>query len=469
MKVTSRSSELVASLWRELTGQSGNGPLPRTELVVSGPPGQLPSHLPVEEAAVASVALALLAAAGLGEEHSRIPTVRVDRAQAAAAVRSERYFQLDGRPAGAGFAPLSRFWPTADGWLRSHANYPWHKAAFLEALGSSDDPDEVGQAIRSLPGAVVEQRVFAAGGVAAAVREASEWGSHPQGRGVAGEALIGHEVRGDGSPRRRAAAGDLPVQGVRVLDLTRVIAGPVCTRFLGALGADVLRVDPPGHPDMRPRDVADTLFGKRSAALDLADADAAALLHQLLNGADAVVCGYRAGSLDRFGLAPDELAARHPGLVVVYLDAWGHTGPWAERRGFDSVVQAATGIAARESPDGVTPGALPCQLLDHGTGYLAAAAVLDGLRQQAASGGTVIRRLSLARTARWLLTAAQSGKPHQASTADPSDATPWLVRFQDEARSVQAVGPPGWLADRPLSWPGPPARYLADAPIWAEV
>jgi crotonobetainyl-CoA:carnitine CoA-transferase CaiB-like acyl-CoA transferase len=258
------------------------------------------------------------------------------------------------------------------------------------------------------------------------------------------------------------------VQGLRVLDLTRVIAGPVCTRFLGALGADVLRIDPPGHPDMRRGAVADTLLGKRSAAIDLGDTGAAGVLHRLLDGADAVVCGYRAGSLDRFGLAPDELAARHPALVVVYLDAWGHTGPWAERRGFDSVVQAASGIAARESQDGVTPGALPCQLLDHGTGYLAAAAVLDGLRRQTASGGSIIRRLSLARTALWLLTATQSGKPQQTSAAGPSDATPWLVEFRDEALSIHAVGPPGWLDDRALRWPGPPARYLADEPVWAE-
>ena len=467
MEVTSHSSELVTGLWAELTGRPGNVPLPRAQLVVSGPSGQLPSDLPVEEAAVACVAVALLAAAALRDEYHRASTVRVDRAQAAVAVRSERYFQLDGRPAAAGFAPLSRFWPTADGWLRSHANYPWHKAALLEALGSSDDPDEVGRAIRSLPGAVVEQRVFAAGGVAAAVREATEWGTHPQGSAVAGEALIGHEVCGDASPRRRGAPGDLPVQGLRVLDLTRVIAGPVCTRFLGALGADVLRIDPPGHPDMRRGGVADTLLGKRSAAVDLGDAGATGVLHRLLDGADAVVCGYRAGSLDRFGLAPDELAARHPALVVVYLDAWGHTGPWAERRGFDSVVQAATGIAARESQDGLTPGALPCQLLDHGTGYLAAASVLDGLRRQAAGGGTVIRRLSLARTALWLLDATESGIPQHTSAAGPSDATPWLVEFQDEAR-VQAVGPPGWLDDRALSWPGPPAHYVADQPVWAE-
>jgi crotonobetainyl-CoA:carnitine CoA-transferase CaiB-like acyl-CoA transferase len=219
---------------------------------------------------------------------------------------------------------------------------------------------------------------------------------------------------------------------------------------------------------MRPGDVADTLLGKRSAALNLADAGDTGVLHELLEKADAVVCGYRPGSLDQFGLDQDELAERHPGLVVVYLDAWGHTGPWSTRRGFDSVVQAATGVAVEESQDGATPGALPCQLLDHGTGYLAAAAVLDGLRRQAAGGGTIVRRLSLARTALWLLTVSRSGRGEVRSTPDGFDPTPWLVQFEDQSGAVEAVGPPGQLGDRPLKWARPPAHYLEDQASWAD-
>jgi crotonobetainyl-CoA:carnitine CoA-transferase CaiB-like acyl-CoA transferase len=248
-----------------------------------------------------------------------------------------------------------------------------------------------------------------------------------------------------------------------VVDLTRVIAGPVCTRYLGALGAEVLRIDPPGKPDLKPGSLADSLLAKRSAALDLDSPDGRKVLHDLLDQADVVVSGYRPGSLDRFGLGADDLAESHAGLVVVYLSAWGHSGPWAPRRGFDSVVQAPTGIAVAESPDGTQPGTLPCQLLDHGTGYLAAAAVLDGLRRQASGGGTRIRTLSLARTAGWLV----AGGAHrvEAETARPNRVEDWMVE-PGGTRECTAVAPPGQINRQALQWPGPPARYLADPPAW---
>jgi hypothetical protein len=390
----------------------------------------------------------------------------VDRGQVAAAVRSERYFRRGGQSAGAGFASLSRFWRAADGWVRTHANYPWHRDALLGALGTSKDADAVASAMAELPAEEVEERVFAAGGVAVAVRTLEAWQAHPQGRAMASEPLISHGLAGDAGPRPRAAA-ERPASGVRVLDLTRVIAGPVCTRFLAALGAEVLRVDPPDHPDMRPGMVADTLLGKRSAILDLNSPDGVATLHEMLDHADVVVCGYRPGALDRFHLSPDALAERHPGLVLVYLDAWGHGGPWAGRRGFDSVVQGPTGISMGESGTDGEPGALPCQLLDHGTGYLAAAAVLDGLRRQSDQGGTLVRRLSLARTAWWLTSnRAQVESPSPVPAADP-ESPPWLVDLDSPVGPVTAVAPPGSLDDRPLRWPTHVTGYGNDQPTWS--
>jgi crotonobetainyl-CoA:carnitine CoA-transferase CaiB-like acyl-CoA transferase len=480
-------TQLINEAWAELTGGATDSPttLP-ARLELTGGSGQLVSRFLVEETAMACVAVALLAAARLHQRRgSAVDVVTLDRDHVAAAVRSERYFRRGGQSSGVGFATLSRFWSAADGWVRTHANYPWHRDALLSSLGVPDDVDAVGAAIAQMRAHDVEERVFAAGGIAAAVRDIDEWRAHPQGQALAAEPLIGHRMIGDADPRRRPS-GEVPASGVRVLDLTRVIAGPVCTRYLGALGAEVLRLDPPHHPDMQRGEVADTLLGKRSAMLDLGSGPGAATLEQLLARADAIVCGYRPGALDRFGLTEDALAARHPGVVVIYLNAWGHGGPWQHRRGFDSVVQAPTGIASGESVDGGGPGALPCQLLDHGTGYLAAAALLDGLYRQSTEGGTHIRRLSLARTAAWLSSSpavprsssesrsafAENGDPPSAtavsrSTSPETGNPPWLAELDSADGPIGAVAPPGTLVDRPLQWPSPLTGYGNDPPDWS--
>lgn len=456
--------ELTEQAWAALVSSSDLPPaLDRLE--VTGARGQLASRFAVEETAVACVATALMAAVALHRQRNGADGhASLHRGHVAAAVRSERYFRRGGQSGGAGFAPLSRFWRTADGWVRTHANYPWHRAALLSTLGTSDDAGAVAAAIAELRAEDVEERVFAAGGVAAAVRSIDGWRSHPQALALADEPLIGHRRAGDAASRIRMPAA-LPAAGVRVLDLTRVIAGPVCTRYLAGLGADVLRLDPPHHLDMGRGEPADTLLGKRSALLDLRAREGSATLERLLDEADVVVCGYRPTALDQFGLSEEALAERHPGVVVVYLDAWGHSGPWCGRRGFDSVVQAPTGIAMAESSTGAEPGALPCQLLDHGTGYLAAAAVIDGLRRQSDHGGTHVRRLSLARTAWWLTGTAPADSTGPAPTEE-ADSSRWLADFDSTRGRITAVLPPGRFDDQPLLWPSRAAGYGDDEPSW---
>lgn len=451
------SLDVVEESWRALTRDDDD--VVSAPVEVLGAAGHLRSRFAVEDIAIACVATALRAMVALQPGASSAP-VKLERGHVADACRSERFFAVDGRAAGAGFAPLSRFWPAAGGWVRTHANYPWHRRALLKALGVPDesDPaaDEVGAAIAQLACEEFEERVFHAGGVGAAVRSFDEWSRHPQGQAVATEPLIACDLVDNASPR--------PIDPrLRVLDLTRVIAGPVSTRLLGALGADVLRVDSPRQRDMATGTFSDTLLAKRSCTLDLTLAQGLDRLHTLIDGADIVVQGYRPGALDRFGLSADQIAERHPGTVVVSIDAWGHEGPWAGRRGFDSVVQAATGLAAGESPDGHQPGALPCQLLDHGTGYLAAAAALDGLRRQRRHGGTVIRRVSLARTAWWVATT-PSG-PNQ--VREPaSESGQFLAQIPTDGHTVVAVAPPGTVAGEPLRWPHAGHGYGADPPVW---
>jgi hypothetical protein len=479
MAVSSFGADATRQAWADLTAEDDDSRLDPGSVPaeITGGGGGLPSRLPVEEIGVACVGTALLAGSMLQRLRGGVELrVSLDRDHVNAAVRSEAYFRRGGLPAPASFAPLSRFWPTADGWVRTHANYPWHRAALLRAVGTrgtgvdAADVENVAAALARLSAIEVEELVFAQGGVAAAVRSPETWRDHPQAQAVATEPLIGHELVGPADPRPRPAA-PLPAHRIRVLDLTRVIAGPICTRFLGALGADVLRLDPPGHPDMARGAAADTLLGKRSAFLDLGSTGGLRTLHRLLDEADVVVHGYRPGSLRRFGLGAGDLARRHPGLVIVQLDAWGHRGPWSQRRGFDSIVQSAAGIAVAESVDGTTPGALPCQLLDHGTGYLAAAAVLDGLRRQMRDGGTVVRCVSLARTAAWLTgrSPAREAPPAPVPTLDSPDTgatATWAVPLDGPDGQVTAIAPPGRLGGRRLEWPTATTGYGTDRLAW---
>lgn len=342
---------------------------------------------------VAAVTVAAAELRRLRSGGHRVAGLVVDPARVATSFRSERHFTIDGEPPRA-FAELSGFWPTAQGWIRTHANYPHHRARLLRALDLPDTADGNAAAARMLeiPASEIEEALVAVGGVGAEVLQAAEFvRRHP-----VGSPLPLARVRKTGeAPARAVPVSDpLPAAGLRVLDLTRVIAGPVCTRTLALFGAQVLRIDPPGMPEIEWQHL-DTGQRKRSAQLDLTDPAGAARLADLLAAADVLVTGYRPGALDRLGLDPAHLAERYPGLVIARLSAWGDEGDLQGRRGFDSIVQAASGIAVIESPDGDRPGALPAQALDHSAGYLLAAGVLNLVRRQRQEGGTWLVETSL--------------------------------------------------------------------------
>ncbi|MFD7303174.1 CoA transferase [Streptomyces pharetrae] len=448
----------------------GGDPALAGRVTVTPRHGALAARLPVREAARACVAACALAAAELAARRAglaRVPGVRVDDGAVATACTSERHLLVDGR-APVAFAPLSRFWRTADGWVRTHANYPHHRQRLLSALraGEAAGEREVEAAMAERTAVEVEEAVYAAGGLAVAVRTFEEWARHPQAVAVAGRPLVEHE-RLDTAPARVLTALPaegtplLPAAGLRVLDLSRVIAGPVATRTLSLLGADVLRVDPPGLPEL-PDQHTDTGFGKRSATLDLA-ADRRAF-EELLATADVVVTGYRPGALDRFGLGVEELVERRPGLVVAQLSAWGAYGPWGGRRGFDSLVQAATGIAVAEGTP-QRPGALPAQVLDHGSGHLLAAAVLRALTEQSDDGCGRVVRVALARTARWLTeeVAADTGTAGD----EYAGAGPWLAERDSRLGRLRYARPPVGFDGGPADWARPPGPWGADAACWA--
>ncbi|GAB2985438.1 CoA transferase [Nocardioides montaniterrae] len=354
---------------------------------------------------------------------------------------------VDGRPA-AGWAPLSGFVQAADGWVRLHANYPHHAAALRAALGVSDRA-ALDQVAGSWTAAEIEASVLAAGGIATVVRTSAEWQRHPHHLATRALPWLSTEEGGERTPVRSRPS---PLAGVRVLDLTRVIAGPTCSQLLACLGADVLRIDPPARPELLDQFLSNGM-GKRSVELDLGT-HLDVVRRDLLPRADVVLLGYRPGSLTRFGLDPVTLWADHPSLVVGSLSAWGETGPWGSRPGFDSIVQAATGIADLHRTDDGRPGALAVQALDHATGYRLAAAVIDLLAR--GSAGTV--RASLLGAARTLL-----DLPRPAAGVATALAVE-TVRVASAYGPLDAVAPPLEVDGHSLA--APVERYGSTEPRW---
>ena len=406
-------------------------------------------------------------------------------ALAGAAFDSFGHLRISGRRP-QGFAPLSGFRRTRDGWIRLHANYPHHEQRLLRALGASSAAGAE-ETLRSMTALDAEATIHSQGGIAAAVRTRSDWLASGMGRAAGSGPWISLEsadgatsglglrelaAEGTAAPGSRAgqeagnsqeAGNGLPLDGLRVLDLTRVIAGPVATRLLGALGADVLRIDPPQYPEIEDQFV-DTAFGKRSVEADLTIPENQERLKQLLAAADVVVTGYRHDALDRFGLNPRELLAARPGLVVVTLNSWGSAGPWGHLRGFDSIVQAACGIAhlygKKNDDDGWHPGALPVQALDHATGYGVAAAAVRLLERRRQTGTGGAGHLSLARTAEELF----SLPPNMESAAELP--LPAYRSVSSSYGELRYVGPPLMDAGGPLDYPFPPPPYGSSQPAW---
>ncbi|MBV1946030.1 CoA transferase [Streptomyces sp. BV129] len=432
-------------------------------------PGGLIGRLPVQRLARACVGTCALAAAELGALRAglgEVPRAVVDDGAVVTAFHSERVLRIDGR-APVNFAPLSRWWRASYGWVRTHANYPHHRLRLLDALGLPDGaaPEDMERLLLERSALEIEETVYAAGGLAVALRTPGQWAAHPQAAEVAKRPLVERAPIGATSgrelpPLERESAPLLPAAGLRVLDLTRVLAGPVATRTLALLGADVLRVDAPELPELADQH-ADTGFGKRSAPLDLA-ADRK-VLEELLASADVVVTGYRPGTLDRFGLSPEALAERYPGLIVAQISAWGAYGPWGERRGFDSLVQVATGIAATEGST-MEPGALPAQALDHGSGYLMAAGILRALAERSRDGQGRLVRLALARTARWLTD--EAGRDRQGGQVyEGPDA--WLAERDSPLGRLRYARPPVSFTGGPTDWAAPPVPWGSSEAAWS--
>jgi crotonobetainyl-CoA:carnitine CoA-transferase CaiB-like acyl-CoA transferase len=434
----------LAAIWAALGGDEAS--LAHASFAAEG---ALPSVFAVSGLAAASVAAAGLAASELiAARHGGAPAVRVDRRLASF------WFSTSIRPQGWKPAPqwdaIAGDYATADGWIRLHTNAPHHRAAALRVLDVPLDKERVASAVSQWKADALEAAVLAEGGCAGAMRSLDAWAAHAQGRAVMAEPLLHVATTGQGPKPGWALRRERPLAGVRVLDMTRVLAGPVATRLLAGWGADVLRIDPPTWDE--PAVVPEVTLGKRCARLDLRSSDDRATFEQLLRGADVLVHGLRPGALEGLGLGSEERQRLRPGLVDVRLDAYGFTGPWSGRRGFDSIVQMSTGIAdaamRRLGRDRPTP--LPAQALDHATGYLMAAAVLRGLQRRVQTGEGSETRASLARTAA-LLTSHGVNDPVPGFAAEgPDDLAPETEHTV--WGPARRLSPPLQLAGALLHW-----------------
>ncbi|MCX4064511.1 CoA transferase [Pseudomonas sp. S1Bt30] len=436
--------------------------LPQTPLPLTGA-GALPSAFAVTDLACAGLGAAGQAVAELiRQQTGRLPDVSVDRRLAS------WWFSSSLRPRGWHVPPLwdpvAGDYASADGWIRLHTNAPHHRAAAEQVLGQVRDRTEMAGKVAAWKAAELEQAMVEAGGCAAQMRTGSAWQQHPQGQAVNAEALVQRQTFAATTAKPWRGSVARPLAGLKVLDLTRVLAGPVASRFLAGLGADVLRIDSPTWDE--PGVVPEMTLGKRCARLDLKTQDGRQLFEALLKDADLLFHGYRADALERLGYSADSLQRLAPGLIDVSLNAYGWSGPWRNRRGFDSLVQMSCGIAeagmAWQQADKPLP--LPVQALDHGTGYLMAASALQALRERLQSGRGGSARLSLARTAKLLMEAGQAPQEPALRPEEPGDLG--LLVEHTHWGPAHRLLPPVSINGTPLQWDRPAVELGSHRPQW---
>ena len=433
----------------------------------------LPTSFRIGETAAAALAAVGLAASDLWTLRTgRGQHVAVDARQATASLRSGHYMKLDGAAVPTERNTVMGVYPARNGrWSYLHCNFPNHREAALKVLGVAEDRDLVRKAVAQWDALELEEAIIAAKGAGGMVRTMDEWARHPQAAAIASLPLMEIVRIGDGPPSP-LPAGDRPLSGVRVLDLTRVLAGPTCARTLAEHGADVLKITGAHLPNIGYQEY-DTGHGKLSAHLDLRQPRDVETLRGLIREADVFSQGYRPGTLGDRGLSPETLARLRPGIVYVSLCAFGHVGPWASRRGFDTVVQTVSGITSRQGElfPGASPGPqfYPVSAIDYLTGYLMAFGAMVALARRAREGGSWLVRISLAQTGRWLV---GRGEVPAADLGDvPKDFTAaeierWSTTSETPMGRLHHLGPVLRLSETPPRWARPSVPLGYNEPAW---
>ena len=435
----------------------------------------LPTPFLIGETSTAALVAIGLAVSDLWKLRTgRRQEVAVDTRQATASLRSGHYMQMDGAPISTERNTVMGVYPAKNGrWSYLHCNFPNHRAAALRVLGVPEDHEAVSEAVARWDALELEEAIISANGAGGMVRTAEEWARHPQAAAIASLPLVEIVKIGD-SPPEQLPDGDRPLSGVRVLDLTRVLAGPTCARTLAEHGADVLKITGAHLPNIGYQEY-DTGHGKLSAHLDLREQKDVETLRGLVREADVFSQGYRPGTLDKRGLSPEALARIRPGVVYISLSAFSHVGPWASRRGFDTVVQTVSGITSRQGEvfPGASPGPqfYPVSAIDYLTGYLMAFGALVALARRVRQGGSWLVRVSLAQTGHWLVGRGQV--PDAELTDVPKEFTTaelerWSMSSDTPVGRLRHLGPALRLSETPPRWARPTVPLGYNEPVWPE-
>jgi crotonobetainyl-CoA:carnitine CoA-transferase CaiB-like acyl-CoA transferase len=413
-------------------------------------------------ASLAAGARAATQAAGLPAQQ-----VTIDARHAGAALRSGTYLRFDGRTPEDPFDLLTGYYRTADErWIYYHCNFPHHRDGLLGLLGAEATREAVQAATARRGAQELESQLAARGLCGGMARTLLEWRSHPQHQATRELPLLEIVQTGDAPPRHACSGTEWhPLLGVRVLDLTRILAGPTCARTLAEYGADVLKVNGPHLPHSGSLEW-DTGIGKRAAFLDLRDAAQAARLRELVASADVVSQAYAPGALVRHGICADDLANDCPGNVFVSLSAWSHSGPWSERRGFDTIVQAVTGMVLEEEAH-ARPSRMPVSAVDYVAGHLLAFGTAVALRRQRTVGGSWMVRTSLERVGHWIVSA---GRVENWETLPgefkEEELVSWMDTLETSAGRLTHLSSPVVRDGRRNRWLRGPSALGAEAPAW---
>jgi crotonobetainyl-CoA:carnitine CoA-transferase CaiB-like acyl-CoA transferase len=451
----------VRNSLQEILALAGMQEAPRKEAVFSGGDPVFPTPYLVGTAGAAALGAVGLAASDLWFLRTgRTQAVKVDVRAAAAALRSARYLKVDGKQPREIWDPLSGYYPAKDGrWVSIHCNFRNHRDAAMEVLGHPADRAAAEQASRGWDGLALEEAIHAAKGCAGLARSAAEWAQHPHSAAVAVQPLLEIVKIGE-APPQPLPAGTRPLAGVRVLDLTRVLAGPTCARTLAEHGADVLKITGAHLPDSGSSEM-DTGMGKLSAHLDLRTPGGVDALRALLREADVFSQSYRPGTLAARGFSPERAATLRPGIVYVTLSAWGTQGPWRDRRGFDSIVQTVSGMAYAQG--GEKPKLLPVSAIDYVSGYLMAYGAMVALARRAREGGSWLVRVSLARTGKWIV---DRGTVGDFSAVQNPEVHDLLIKTRSSFGEIEHLGPVLRMSETPPYWERPPVPLGSHPAAW---